>query len=74
MVSWTRWSVSTLVLTQVGHNHVLTEFRLGNPAKAYVLATKGNNLKEDHRFAKFFEVSDADFDLDVEGEKIVREV
>ena len=50
------------------------QFRLGNPAKSYVLATKGNNLKEDHKFAKFFEVSDAEFDLDVKGKKIERRV
>ena len=50
------------------------EFRLGNPAKAFVLATKDKNLKDDRRFANFFEVNDAEFDLDVDGNKIVREV
>ena len=47
----TRWSVSTLILTQVGHNRVLMEFSLGNPAKAFVLATKTKNLKNDHKSA-----------------------
>ena len=52
------------------------EFRLGNPAKAFALAAKDKhqNLKEDSRFAKFFEVNDAELDLDVDGNKIARGV
>ena len=51
-------------------------FRLGNPAKAFVLATedKHQNLKNNGRFAKFFEANDAELDLDVDGNKIVRDV
>ena len=52
------------------------EFRLGKPAKAFVLATKDGhqNLKRDNQFAKFFKVNGAELDLDIDGNKIVRGV
>ena len=50
------------------------EFRLGNPAKAFVLATKDGhqNLKRDNQFANFFKVNGEELDLDIDGNKIVR--
>ncbi|KAK0515678.1 hypothetical protein JMJ35_001712 [Cladonia borealis] len=48
--------------------------RLGNPAKAFVLATKDKNLKDDHKFANFLQVNGAEFDLDVEGNKTEKKV
>ena len=50
------------------------EFSLGNPAKAFVLATKVKNSKDDHKFANFLKVNGAEFDLDVERNKIVKKV
>lgn len=48
-------------------------FRLGNLGKAYVLYTRDNNPRYDDRFAKFLEVNDAEFDLDVDGNKIAKD-
>ena len=52
------------------------EFRLGNPAKAFVLATKDGHqyLKRDNQFANFFKANGAKLDLDIDGNIIVRDV
>ena len=52
------------------------EFRLGNPAKSFVLATRDGhqNLKRDDQFANFFKVNGTELDLDVAGNKISRDV
>lgn len=49
------------------------EFRLGNPAYAYILCRKDNHPKHDDRFAKFLEVNDAEFNLDVDGNEIAKD-
>lgn len=48
------------------------EFRLGNSGKAYILCTEDKHPKYDDRFANFLDVNDAEFDLDADGNKIVR--
>ena len=47
-------------------------FRLGNPAKAYVLCARDSHPRHDDGFAKFLEVNDAEFDLDVDGNRIAK--
>ena len=49
------------------------EFRLGNPAKAYVFCTRDNHPRDDDRYAKFLEVNDAEFDVDADGNKVVKD-
>ena len=49
------------------------ESRLGNPAKAYVLYTRDNHPRDDDRCAKFLDVTDAEFDLDVDGNKVAND-
>lgn len=49
------------------------EFRLGNPAKAYILCTKDDHPRNDDRFSSFLEVTDAELDLDVKGNKIAKD-
>ena len=49
------------------------ESRLGNPEKAFILYTKDDHPRNDERFSNFLEVNDAEFDLDVEGNKIAKD-
>ena len=49
------------------------EFRLGNPTKAFILYTKDDHPRNDERFSNFLEVNDAEFDLDVEGNKTAKD-
>ena len=46
-------------------------FRLGNPARAYVLCTKNQHPRDDEMFTEFLDINDAVFDEDAVGIKIV---
>ena len=46
-------------------------FRLGNPARAYILCTRNKHPRDDETFAEFLDINDAVFDEDAEGNKIV---